>query len=189
MICLCICLFTCHYAGPAYYSRLEMKCSGREQMYQLITCQVWWLEEGERVPACVSGMAFVPISGCCGSGDTCCLPREGPNCLISVYLSWHYDAAFGRMTHLLFSEDPEVMELFNQGVGTASCGGGEWNHKSIAVILYSSPFLIYRCDYQQLVSMLTRTQTCTCKHMSHQSQRSQTFKAELASAWAQTIIL
>lgn len=29
------------------------------------------------------------------------------------------------MTHLLFSKDPEVMELFNQGVGTASCGRGK----------------------------------------------------------------
>lgn len=172
----------CHYAGPAYYSSLEMKCSGREQMYQLITCQVWWLEEGERVPTCISGMAFIPISGCHGSGDIRCLPREGPNCLISVYLPWDSDAAFGRMTHLLFSKDPEVMELFNQGVGTASCGRGEWITKMSLSFCTVVPFFY---------SIVTTNSWYPCwqGHMSHQTQRSQTFKAELASAWAQTVIL
>ena len=30
------------------------------------------------------------------------------------------------LTHLLFSENPEVMELFNQGVGAAGCWKKKW---------------------------------------------------------------
>lgn len=67
-----------------------------------------------------------PFLGRQGSGDTLSLPRESPNCLISVYLSRHTSAAFERLTHLLFSKNPEVMELFNQGVGAASCWREEW---------------------------------------------------------------
>lgn len=42
-------------------------------------------------------------------------------CVVSLLSSTALGAACERRTHLLFSKNPEVMELFNQGVGTASC--------------------------------------------------------------------
>lgn len=70
--------------------------------------------------------AVLPHGGA-GGQETLCLPGGLPGSLVSVCLSGHDGAALGKRTHLLFSKNPEVMELFNQGVGAASC----WRKKLI----------------------------------------------------------
>lgn len=48
-------------------------------------------------------------------------PRRESACSHYCLSSMTLRAACERLTYLLFSKNPEVMELFNQGVGTASC--------------------------------------------------------------------
>lgn len=156
-------------------------------MYQLITCQVWWIEEEKSVLTHIYGVAFFPILGRQGSGDIFCLPGESPNCLISVYLSWHCGAAFERLTHLLFSKNPEVMELFNQGVGAASC----WRKQWITNMLL--PFCTVMCFYVQFwlsaAVLLWRTQTPTCTTCSNQPHKSHTFEGAMAAVQVPTVTL
>lgn len=73
-------------------------------------------------PCCASLCVPFPNSGHWeGHERQQCFPGEGGGCLISVYLSWHHGAAFQMLTHLLLAQNSEMVQLFNQGIWTASC--------------------------------------------------------------------
>ena len=138
-------------------------------MYQLITCRVWWIRKGKRVPTHSACVAPFPISGVWGAvRRQPPPPRREPAWSYYCLSSRALGAACERQTHLLFSKNPEVMELFNQGVGTASC----WEEEEL-ITDELFPFNTVVCshrshDYWWAVSLLGRTQTLTHKTWSSQ---------------------